>query len=201
MDGISRISDRILEDARAEADRIIEDAKERARSLIDERMKQAEKESKGIIKESKARAEERRQRLLAMAGLEMRKEILLVKQEIIASIMEKVKETIMTMPKDEYRGMISSMLLDSAQGNEEVFFSSVDQERLDTGLIDEVNHLLKGRGKEGGLRLSPTRGDFTGGFILKSQGMEINNTFDSILRMGRDKMESSLAGILFREDG
>jgi V/A-type H+-transporting ATPase subunit E len=201
MNGMDRISERILEDARAEATRIIEEAQERARSLKEKRIEQAEKHNEKLYKESLEKAEERKGRMLAVAQLEMRKEVLSVKQQIMDEVMEKVKDTIMSMPRDEYRKIVSHMLLEAARGDEEVFFSVADEERLDQSLIDEVNSKLIEQGKQGQLKLSPERGTFDGGFILKSGGMEINNTFGSLIRMSRDGVESRLAKILFGEEG
>ena len=80
MNGIDRISERILKDARAEAARIIEEAQERARSLKEDRVGQVEKENEKYNRESILRAEEHKRRMLAMAGLEMRIEVLAAKQ-------------------------------------------------------------------------------------------------------------------------
>ena len=201
MNGIDRISQRILDDARAEATRIVEEAQERARSLKEKKTLQAEKNNEKLYKESMEKARERKRRMLAVAELEMRKDILSVKQQMIDEAMEGVKQAIMEMPKDEYRQIVSDMLIEYAEGDEEVFFSKADEGRLDQILLDEVNDILKGQGKKGQLRLSPDRGSFDGGFILKSGGMEINGSFGSIIRMSRDDVEARLAEILFGEEG
>lgn len=201
MNGIDQISERILEDARAEATRIIEDAQEKARSIKDKKVEETRRNNEKLSKENMDKAQERKRRMLAVAELDMRKEILSVKQEMIDEAMERVKQAIMVMPRDEYRRIIADMLVESAQGDEEVFFSVADEGRLDQSLIDEVNDKLIGQGKKGELRLSPNRETFDGGFILKSGGMEINNTFDAIVRMSRDLVESKVAGILFGEEG
>ncbi|NLJ41598.1 MAG: V-type ATP synthase subunit E [Clostridiales bacterium] len=201
MRGIDRISERILEEARAEANRIVEEAQEKARSLKAERAEREKKNSEVIEKKNIEEADERKRRMLASAGMEMRKEILFHKQEMIDLVMEKAKQEILDMPRDEYRQIIYRMLLDTAQGDEEVYFSSADEERLDQSLIDQVNAELSGMGRKGALKLSPDRGDFEGGFILKAGGMEINNAFGSIIRMNRERMESRIAGILFGEEG
>ena len=73
MNGIDRISERILNDAQAEAAHIIEEAQERARSLKEDRTGQVEKENERYYQETIERARERKRRMLAMAGLEMRK--------------------------------------------------------------------------------------------------------------------------------
>lgn len=201
MNGIGRISQRILDDARAEALQIIKDAKDKARSLQEKRAIESEKANKKLYEDYETRARERKRRMVAAAQLEMRKELLSVKQDMIDKAMDAVQSAIMDMPKDQYRKIIMDMMIDSTQGNEEVFFSSVDSGRLDISIIDEVNQTLKSQGKIGKLTLSSDKGSFQGGFILKSGGVEINNSFESIIRMGRDEVESGLAEILFQEEG
>ena len=201
MNGIDRISQRILDDAQAKAAQIIEEARQRARSIKDKKTEEAEKNNQKIHKNNKAKAQERRQRMLGAAELEMRKEVLASKQQMIDEVMEKTKEAIMDMPRGEYGKIVSNMLLESAQGHEEVIFSVSDEGRLDQSLIDEVNKMLKGQGKRGELKLAPERGEFDGGFILRSGGMEINNTFGAILRMNRNHLEARLAEILFGKEG
>ena len=201
MYGIDRISQRILEDAQAEAARIIEEAEERARSIKDRKTKEVEKSNQKLHEDNMAKAQDRKRRMLSAAELEMKKEVLAAKQQMIDEAMEKAKQAIMDMPKDEYRRVISKMLLESAQGHEEVVFSAADEKRLDQSLIDQVNQELKQQGKRGELSLSPERGEFEGGFILRSGGMEINNTFGAILRMSRNHLEARLAEILFGKEG
>lgn len=201
MDEINRISNRILDDARAEATRIIEEAETQARSLIDDKLKEVEKHNERHHKETVEKARDRRRRMLTMARLEMGKEILSAKQQLIDEVLEGANQAIAEKPRDEYRGIISKMLLESSKGDEEVFFSLGDQDKLDQTLIDEVNNKLKSRGKKGELKLAPERGNFDGGFILRSGRMEINCTFGSIIRMNRDNMESELSRILFGEEG
>ena len=201
MNGIDRISQRILDDARAEATRITEEAQQRARSLKEKKIEEVEKNNEKLHRENMEKAQERKRRMLAVAQLELRKETLAVKQQIIDEVMAKARDAILAIPRDEYRKTISNMLIESAQGHEEIIFSVADEGRLDQSLIDEVNGLLKGQGKVGELRLSSERGDFDGGFILRSGGMEINNTFGAILRMSRNHLEASLAEILFGKDG
>ena len=201
MNGIDRISQRILEDAQAEAARIIEEAEERARSIKDRKTKEVEKSNQKLHEDNMAKAQDRKRRMLSAAELEMKKEVLAAKQQMIDEAMEKAKQAIMDMPKDEYRRVISKMLLESAQGHEEVVFSAADEKRLDQSLIDQVNQELKQQGKRGELSLSSERGEFEGGFILRSGGMEINNTFGAILRMSRNHLEARLAEILFGKEG
>ena len=201
MTDIDSISQRILDDAQVESARIIGESEQRARFIKDRKIKEAEKKNQKLHEENLARAQERKRRMLSAAELEMKKEVLAAKQQMIDEAMEKAKQAIMDIPRDEYRRVISKMLLESAQGYEEVIFSAADEERLDQSLIHQVNQELKEQGKRGELRLSAERGQFDGGFILRSGGMEINNTFGAILRMSRNHLEARLAEILFGKEG
>ena len=109
-----------------------------------------------------------------------------------------VIDRIQNMPDDEYREVIASALLNlPLRGDEEVVFSTYDEHRLDQSFLDQVNELLSKQGRKGRLRLAPDRGQFRAGFILRTEGIEINNTFESVVKTLRDEMEPQVADILF----
>ncbi len=49
------------------------------------------------------------------------------------------------------------------------------------------------------LKLSDEDRGIQGGFIVKVDGVEINNSFETLLRMEREKVESEIADILFQQ--
>lgn len=201
MEGIDRIRERIIEDAQADATRIKEEATEKARSLKERKIADNNRSNERLIKENEVTAQERKRRLIAAAELEMRKDILKAKQDTIDDVMDKSLAAIKSMPLESYKEIIFNMLMEASSGNEEVIFSKEDRERLDEKFLKEVNKALKKAGKDGKLSLSEEEANFEGGFILKSEGLEINNTFSALLRMSRDRLETELADILFREEG
>jgi V/A-type H+-transporting ATPase subunit E len=128
----------------------------------------------------------------------MRKKVLAAKQEMIDAVFMGVLQRIESMPDDEYKDIIMSMLLASPlYGDEEVVFSACDPHNLDQGFLNKVNEMLVKDGRKGQLRLSSDRGQFKAGFILRREGVEINSTFESILGTLRNDMEPLLAEILF----
>lgn len=202
MVGIDRIKEQILEDAQTEAERIISEAEDKVRALKEKKREEANALKEKLMEESSLKAQERKRRMMIAANLEMRKNILAAKQEMINKVIEDTLKVIEQMPVAEYRGIISNMLLDTVvTGEETVIFSERDKDRLDAGFIAGVNLKLKEQGKKGQLKLGPAAGDFRSGFILKSGGMEINNSFEAIIRMNRNELESEIAGILFAEEG
>ena len=200
--GIDRIKEQIIENARADAERIIAEAEDKAHALKEKKAEEAEIIKRRFLEESSLKAQERKRRMLTAANLEMKKDVLAVKQEMIDRVFEETLNVIEQMPVAEYRGVIADMLIDAVvSGDETVIFSERDQDRLDAGFLAGVNIKLKEQGKKGELKLAPERGHFRSGFVLVSGGLELNNTFESIIRMRRNELEAEIAEILFGEEG
>ena len=153
-----------------------------------------------ILDKAGKAAEEKKRRILSMAQLENRKALLQAKQQIIDEVFEKAKAKLKKMPDDKYRGLIAEMLKKSViTGNEEVVISGNDKDRISPEFLAEINKTLKDLGKQGNLKISKTPGQMIGGFILKSEDLEVNNTFDSLINMEREELETEIAKILFEE--
>ncbi|MFS8500255.1 MAG: V-type ATP synthase subunit E family protein [Caldicoprobacter sp.] len=200
MDGIDKIKQRILEDARQEAERIIKSAEEKAEEIKKAKADEAGRLKKRLTEQNIEAAREHKRRMLVSAQLEMKKKVLAVKRDMIEAVFAGVIERISRMPDDQYREVIASMLLNAPlQGDEEVLFSVYDEHRLDQNFLDYINEQLKKQGRNGRLRLSPDRGQFKAGFILRGHKVEINCSFEAIVRALRAEMESQVAEMLFGE--
>jgi len=76
--------------------------------------------------------------------------------------------------------------------------SGAGKSKLSADFISKLNKALAAAGKKGNVKLSDETRDISGGFILKSQGVEINNSFEAIIRLFRDEIEPKVAEIFFR---
>ncbi|HHY41447.1 MAG TPA: V-type ATP synthase subunit E [Thermoanaerobacterales bacterium] len=200
MEGIAKIKERILSEAQEQKQKIIEEAKAEAQNIKKQYEHKAKEILDGILDKAAKSAEEKKRRILSMAQLENRKVLLQAKQQIIDEVFEKAKIALKKMPDEEYQKLIANMLINSALvGNEEVIISEHDKNRITPDFIEKINSTLQGMGKQAGLKLSETYGQMIGGFILKSQDLEINSTFDSLINMGREELETEIAKILFEE--
>ena len=63
-------------------------------------------------------------------------------------------------------------------------------------VVAEINAELKAKGLKGEIKISETIGSFRGGFIEKG-GVEINNTFESLVDSLKDQLEFEVAKVLF----
>ncbi len=200
MEGIARIKETILEEAKQEKEKIINEAKTQAKEIEARYKSQVDQILGSILEKAKKAAEEKKRRIISMAELENRKGLLKAKQEIIDEVFEKAKKKLKALPDEQYRNLIADMLMRSTvTGNEEVIISESDRQRITPEFIQEINKKLKDIGKEGNLRISDVSRDMIGGFILKSKDVEINSTFDSLIKMEREELETEIAKILFEE--
>lgn len=200
MEGIAKIKEKILDEAQREKDSILEKAQAKARTISDKYEKKAEELRQNIIDKTKKNAEEKKRRILSMAQLENRKAHLQAKQEIIDDVFKKATDKLMKMPDKDYQNLIANMLTKSATtGHEEVIISEKDEKLFTQEFLTEVNQVLKEQGKAADLKIAKQKRQMIGGFILKSANMEINNTFDSLINMEREELETEIAKILFEE--
>ena len=92
--------------------------------------------------------------------------------------------------KKSYQDIIKKMLLKVAKsGPGEVIISREDRKRITPSFLKSIN-------KE--LMISKEEREISGGFILKRKKIEINNSFESLLRSKREELESRLVRILFK---
>jgi V/A-type H+-transporting ATPase subunit E len=135
-----------------------------------------------------------------MAELEERKGLLQAKQQIIDEVFDKARQELANLPVEDYRQLIYKMLLESSiTGDEEIIIDEKDKSRITPDLVEKVNKELKTKGKSGNLKISAKTRPMIGGFILKARDMEINSTFDSLIKLQREELETGIAKILFEE--
>jgi len=198
VEGAEKIIARILEDARLKASNNIKEAEKQASDIINAAKEEAEKKRTVIIENALKNADEMKKRAISVAELEARKIKLKAKQEIITSVFEKAITALNSLPAETYAKILCNMIISSvAKGNEEVVLSIRDKERLGKEFIDDINRKLAEKGLKGDLRLSEQTANINGGFILKSGDIEMNNSFDALIKMKRNELEPEIIKILF----
>lgn len=198
MPGVDNIKKRILEDAQTQAKITIDKAQNDAAIIIEAAIKDANEKKELMIEKANSEALQVQKRLKAVAELESRKKRLKAKQDIVEEAFSKAVERLNNMGDIEYQSIISEMILNSVEsGKEEIVLSSRDQKRLSPDFINDLNKKLSSKGISGEVKLSSESRNIKGGFILKQGDIEINNSFDAIIRMKRDQIESEVISSLF----
>jgi V/A-type H+-transporting ATPase subunit E len=197
-DGAERIIRRILDDARAKAEAMQAEAAKKIAAMEVEAKKTAAAKKEQVLAQARKEAEEQKRRILGVAQLDARKELLAAKQELIEEAFQRSLQVLFDMEDGAYLAVLREMLLAVVEtGTETVLLSARDQGRIPAGFWPEINAALAKRGKAGKLAPGSDTRDIRGGFILQSGGVEINCSFASLLEMQRDELEPEVAALLF----
>ena len=216
MTGIEKICEKILAEAQAEADAIIERGRREAEDILRGYSEMASAEAEKITGAGKKTAAEREARLSGAAGLDARKMRLQTKQQLLDAAFAAALDKLRAMPEDEYIAALAALAAKSAvSGREEVILSPEDRESCGKQVVAEANRILN-EAKEaeadgaiaklghriisrltGGLTLSAETRPIAGGVILREGRMEVNATFDTLIRLNRDKLSGEVAELLF----
>ncbi|NMC57511.1 MAG: V-type ATP synthase subunit E [Eubacteriaceae bacterium] len=198
MNGIEKITGKIIEEANIDAKKIIDEAKADAEKIISRYKEKAVSAAAEIEDAGSKQAKAQEMKYSSNAGLEARKTLLIQKQELLTEAFDKALVKLRSMPKDKYIDLLAKLAANAAQtGEEEVIFSSEDKEQYGKEVIAEANKLLKAKGLTGGLKISSKVRPILGGVIIASGDVEINCALDGLVRMEKDNLSAQVAQILF----
>ena len=195
MEGIEKITARIIEDAEREIAQIQQENEKRINALTAEAKSAAEQESLELL--TRGAAEERRERLSSSAAVECRKMELAAKQELLNEAFAAAVEELCHLPREKYLALIASLAAEVAEGGEEMILSPQDASEIGPEVVLLANTALREAGKPGKLTLSAEPRSIPGGFILSHGDVELNCAFDTLVRLQREKLEKEVAAILF----
>ena len=198
MNGIEKISARLIGDAQQEIDILKAETDERCAAILGEYEAAAAEAYEQRMAQGRALCSQRLERMAAGADMEQRKAILAFKQELVSEAFAKACEAIANLPEDEYIEFLAAMMAKAANsGEEEVLLSAKDSERIGAKAVRRANALIKERGGRGTLSLAEDVADIPSGFIMRSGNIEINCAGDALVMMQRSALASQVAEILF----
>ena len=228
MNGIEKITDRINAEAKAETGALLAKAREQAAQITAKYQAQADAEAADLAAKNQKAAAEREERLVSVAQMEARKVSLAAKQEMVEKAYALALEKLCAMPESQYVEVLAGLLAEaSSSGKEEVVFSPEDREKVGKAAVAKANERL-GRAAapeaapapasskvgaminkmvagvaaakaSGGLTLSQETRPIKGGFILKDANVEVNCTFDTLVRLQKAETAGMVAKKLFPE--
>ncbi len=195
---LDAIVDKILKDTREQASRIEGESRAKIQSIQSECEETVRALQETSSKRAERLAEDQRKRLLSMAELEIRKDVLAVKQEMIEKAFEKSISELLEGDEERYSALLKKLILDAdPEGDEELILNQKDRKRIGDGFIREINDILLKAHKKGELRLSRESRPIRGGVILRKGRKEVNCSVESIIYSKRDALEATVARILF----
>ena len=193
MNGIEKITQRITADAQAEIDRVLGAAKEEAARITARMTAEADAVAAELAAKNEKSAAEHEERLVSAAQMEARKVQLAAKQDMLEKAYERALEKLCAMPAEQYTAVLANLMVKaSSTGTEAVIFSAEDREKVGKAAVEKAN---ADSGKK--MVLSDETQPIKGGFILKDQNVEVNCTFETLVRLQKAETAGAVAKKLF----
>lgn len=227
MEGIEKITAKIVQDAQAEIARMNQETDEKVRSIAEAAQAQADKETADTLARGQRAAQERLERLKSAAKMEQRKLELAARQEMLAQAFELALEKLCSLPEEEYVQLLTRLVLEaSTTGKEQLVFSPQDRARVGKQVVVAANEaMVKNVAPElpdaitdtkvgaflgkvvnsttamvtgtGMLTLNEETRPMKGGFVLVDGDVEVNCAFETLVRLQREKLEKEVDQVLF----
>lgn len=195
MKGIEKITEKIIQNTQQEIEEIQREAQLKAEEIAARYAEAAQKEVDEILCRGQIAAEERMERLAAVAVLDARKLELAAKQEILNQAFEMALDQLNHLPEEEYIVLLGKLAATASRnGKEEIVLSLEDRTRIGERVVRAANEQIQGGGN---LSLASEPMSMKGGMMLRYEDIEINCTFESLIRRIKSQMSAELAGILF----
>ena len=193
MNGIEKITQRIASDAQAEVDRILGEARDEAARITANYRAQADAEARELEAKNEKAAAEQEERLVSAAQMKARRHQLAAKQQMMEKAYIQALDKLCAMPEEQYVAVLAKLLVEASyNGREEAVFSKEDREQVGKAAVEKANQLS---GKQ--LRLSEETQPIRGGFILKDKNVEVNCTFETLVRLQKAETAGAVVKTLF----
>ena len=227
MNGIEKITARIEEDGKAENDALLAQARAEAADITAKYQAQAQAEAEEILAQGRKNAEERARRLDSMAQMECRKAVLCAKQDVIEEAFQAAHKKLLDLPTEQYVALLADLAVKaSVTGREKLIFSPSHRAQVGKAVVAAANKKLAEAvapklpeevtdSKAGAildkvvsgasailsgtamLTLAEETRPMDGGFILSDGAVEVNCTFDTLIRLQRGALAGEVAKVLF----
>ena len=145
----------------------------------------------GAQREESALREERLSHAAILAARNLR---LSTEQEMRERAFAAALKQLSELPDGEYVGLLAGLAAEaSSTGREEVILSQKDRARYGKQVVTQANERLG----DGHLTLSVQTRPIRGGLILSDGDVEVNCTFETLVRLLRGEMDRTVVEVLF----
>lgn len=227
MNGIEKLTQQISADAQTEIDAILAEAQAKADAITADYAQRAQKSAADVLAKGESAAAQREERLLSMAAMEGRKELLAAKQNMVSRAFDLALDKLCALPDEEYVTLLAKLAASAAvTGREQLIFSQKDRTRVGKAVVTAANEILAKSvapklpddvtdtkagslldkvvtgasallAGTGMLTLSEQTRSMRGGFILSDGDVEVNCAFETLVRLQRGEISGEVADVLF----
>ena len=148
MNGIEKISARILADAESEAAAIRAQAEEKAALIRADYDRRIESEQQRLTAEAQAEGANQLERDQGAARMAARRQLLETKQSLVDAAFRQAEQQLLSLPTAEYTKLCAQLAARaSTSGSEELIFCAEDRARVGQAVAEQANALLQKAGK------------------------------------------------------
>lgn len=191
MDNSAFLVEKIINDSKMKADAIMLDAMEKVERATKDAGAFAEK----LGQDAEVRAKESEKNTLSRSGvvaeLDARKLILDKKKALSDSCFALAEKKITAMKDTDYLKFIAALIQKYGENGDSVIISKSDEKRITAAFVEKLSKELKIK-----LTLSKSYGNFSGGIILSSNGVDKNLTVSMQISELKAELESKVVEIL-----
>ncbi len=191
-----QVVEKILAQAKAEAEAIVDEAKSKVASQnseLDAELVEFDKKTQQLAKDA---GEDKLQRMLAGARMSNAQKVLSAKVEVLNEVFDRAKKAVNQLSDEQYLSLMTALMKQAVETGDEEVVVDKNEKRINDAFIKTINQQL-GSGFKGNLRLSDTRADIAGGFILSRGKVRVNVCTDVLIERLRESMQVELAAELF----
>lgn len=221
LNGLERITDKILSDAQAQADQILAQAQAECEKISADYAARADRIRDTLNGEAEMRGKEFLSRAKSTAATNKRNLILRTKSDLIDEVFDGTLEQMLALDNDQYTqlliGLLSAALLEQLEAEKSakmlasdeewsepdaylVLLNQRDKDRCGAALIEGACKKLEAKvdgEKLKRLALSDKTVAIDGGVILKCGDVEANCSLSLLIAQLREKLEAEVAHTLF----
>jgi len=198
MNGIEKISARILADAESEAAAIRAQAEEKAALIRADYDRRIESEQQRLMAEAQAEGAKQLERDQGAARMAARRQLLETKQALVDAAFRQAEQQLLSLPTAEYTKLCAQLAAQaSTSGSEELIFCEEDRARVGQAVAEQANEMLRKAGKIAKLTLSNETRPLRGGVVLKDGLVETNCSIGTMISGLRPALSGKVAACLF----
>lgn len=196
MNGLEKILESIVAEAKAAAEEAMEKAHAEARQILEEARLKATQRGFELVSNAEVTAKEIVNRAKSQAELEQRKILLHAKCKIIDDSIKSVQNYILNLDAEKYFAFLLKLCKKYALPQKgEIVFSETDLCKLPNEFKDEVLKIAKSLGGE--LRISEKTVQIDGGFLLDYGDIVENCSIEALINENREIIEDHLNSLFF----
>lgn len=197
MSNLNNLTSKILKDSEERKIQILAEAKNDGDKIISKSIKKAELLKNEILEKAQIESESKYSRLISSAKLKVRNDQLRAKQDVISSIFLKAIDELNNLSSEQYANYVKKTLSElNLDGTETIIINEKDKDVFNIKFLTDLNKNLMANGKKGEISLR-TDGNFKSGFILDRNGIQVNNTFESLVNSLKSELEFEVTKALF----